>query len=177
MEKFPPIFQYQNTSAFRVHFPSSYVGGWQPVWLAGWRMTAPCVEVPTVARDIIYGWARGLVGGFFQDLFAPEEFTHKAQPERWGKIFRFLLRCLHCEQMFWDIAPKHVTRCGVGKISLRSNYLSFDLWCFMTCPIYWEMTSTASTISTISEYPHPCPGHGVWPDHLGLLQLVLPCLR
>jgi len=34
--------------------------------------------VPTVARDIIYGWARGLVGTFFQDLFAPEEFTHKA---------------------------------------------------------------------------------------------------
>ena len=34
-------------------------------------------EVPTVARDIIYGWARGLVGTFFQDLFAPEEFTHK----------------------------------------------------------------------------------------------------
>ena len=30
-----------------------------------------------MARDIIYGWARGLVGTFFQDLFAPEEFTHK----------------------------------------------------------------------------------------------------
>ena len=35
-------------------------------------------EVPTVARDIIYGWARGLVGTFFQELFAPEIFTHKA---------------------------------------------------------------------------------------------------
>ena len=54
--------------------------------------SADGVEVPTVARDIIYGWARGLVGGFFQDLFAPEEFTHKAQPERWGKIVSFLLR-------------------------------------------------------------------------------------
>ena len=36
------------------------------------------IKVPTVARDIIYGWARGLVGSFFQELFAPEIFTHKA---------------------------------------------------------------------------------------------------
>lgn len=47
----------------------------------GWEIKASLLYqayVPTVARDIIYGWARGLVGGFFQDLFAPEEFTHKA---------------------------------------------------------------------------------------------------
>ena len=42
------------------------------------------LEVPTVARDIIYGWARGLVGTFFQDLFAPELFSHKACPTESG---------------------------------------------------------------------------------------------
>lgn len=45
-----------------------------------------CCEVPTVARDIIYGWARGLVGTFFSDLFAPEEFTHKV-PEMVPSIY------------------------------------------------------------------------------------------
>ncbi|CAK9005769.1 unnamed protein product [Durusdinium trenchii] len=47
----------------------------------GWEIKASLLYqayVPTVARDIIYGWARGLVGTFFQDLFAPELFSHKA---------------------------------------------------------------------------------------------------
>ena len=44
------------------------------------------VEVPTVARDIIYGWARGLVGTSIQDFFAPEEFTHKAGPAGSGRV-------------------------------------------------------------------------------------------
>ena len=35
-------------------------------------------KVPTVTRDIIYGWARGLVGPLLLDCFAPSTFTHKA---------------------------------------------------------------------------------------------------
>ncbi|CAJ1398431.1 unnamed protein product [Effrenium voratum] len=34
--------------------------------------------VPTVCRDILYGWARGLSGPLLLDLFAPTTFTHKA---------------------------------------------------------------------------------------------------
>lgn len=34
-------------------------------------------KVPTVTRDIIYGWARGLVGPLLLDCFAPSTFTHK----------------------------------------------------------------------------------------------------
>ena len=34
--------------------------------------------IPTVARDIIYGWARGLAGPRIQDALAPTTFTHKA---------------------------------------------------------------------------------------------------
>jgi len=33
--------------------------------------------VPTVARDIVYGWARGTVGGVVTSTFAPESFTAK----------------------------------------------------------------------------------------------------
>merc|ERR1712187_579296 len=34
--------------------------------------------VPTVARDIIYGWARGVVGGMVTKSVAPEAFVLKA---------------------------------------------------------------------------------------------------
>jgi len=34
--------------------------------------------IPTVVRDILYGWARGLAGPFLLDLFAPTTFFHKA---------------------------------------------------------------------------------------------------
>jgi len=34
--------------------------------------------IPTVTRDIIYGCARAVLGAFFQDIFAPVDFTHKA---------------------------------------------------------------------------------------------------
>jgi hypothetical protein len=33
--------------------------------------------VPTVARDIVYGWARGVVGGLIMSSFAPETFFQK----------------------------------------------------------------------------------------------------
>lgn len=44
-----------------------------------------------MARDIIYGWARGLVGTSFQDLFAPEEFTHKV-PEMVPSEHRLIIQ-------------------------------------------------------------------------------------
>eukprot|EP00435_Cladocopium_sp_Y103_P000453 s4307_g1.t1 len=34
--------------------------------------------IPTVVRDILYGWARGLSQPFLLDLFAPTTFFHKA---------------------------------------------------------------------------------------------------
>jgi hypothetical protein len=33
--------------------------------------------IPTVSRDIIYGWARGLVGGMLMSSFSPETFFQK----------------------------------------------------------------------------------------------------
>merc|ERR1719284_761576 len=33
--------------------------------------------IPTVARDIVYGWARGVVGGLLMSSFAPETFFQK----------------------------------------------------------------------------------------------------
>jgi len=47
----------------------------------GWEIKASLLYqayVPTVTRDIIYGWARGLVGPLLLDCFAPSTFTHKA---------------------------------------------------------------------------------------------------
>ena len=35
-------------------------------------------EIPTVTRDIIYGWARGLVGPLLLECFSPTTFVHKA---------------------------------------------------------------------------------------------------
>ena len=43
------------------------------------RSQIPCAEIPTVVRDILYGWARGLAGPFLLDLFAPTTFFHKAR--------------------------------------------------------------------------------------------------
>ncbi|CAE6926975.1 unnamed protein product [Symbiodinium natans] len=50
----------------------------------GWEIKASLlyqayVQVPTVARDIIYGWARGLANTYLQDTIAPSTFTHKAR--------------------------------------------------------------------------------------------------
>eukprot|EP00437_Effrenium_voratum_P011134 CAMPEP_0181421480 /NCGR_PEP_ID=MMETSP1110-20121109/13119_1 /TAXON_ID=174948 /ORGANISM="Symbiodinium sp., Strain CCMP421" /LENGTH=306 /DNA_ID=CAMNT_0023544545 /DNA_START=74 /DNA_END=994 /DNA_ORIENTATION=+ len=47
----------------------------------GWEIKASLLYqayIPTVARDIIYGWARGLAGPRIQDALAPTTFTHKA---------------------------------------------------------------------------------------------------
>lgn len=47
----------------------------------GWEIKASLLYqayVPTVARDIIYGWARGLANTYLQDTIAPTTFTHKA---------------------------------------------------------------------------------------------------
>ena len=111
--KIPP-----HTSAFRVHFPTSYVKR-GPTVVGG--LADLCVEVPTVARDIIYGWARGLVGTFFQDLFAPEEFTHKAR------------RAMLTQAIF--TAPSIWQDLGFGKIPVWvRGYLSLALWFFMSCP-------------------------------------------
>merc|ERR1712014_262871 len=34
--------------------------------------------IPTVTRDIIYGWARGVVGAYLAEAMAPDTFTSKA---------------------------------------------------------------------------------------------------
>ncbi|CAE7198931.1 unnamed protein product [Symbiodinium sp. CCMP2592] len=47
----------------------------------GWEIKASLLYqayIPTVARDIIYGWARGLANTYLQDTIAPTTFTHKA---------------------------------------------------------------------------------------------------
>lgn len=44
-----------------------------------WPLSHWCAEIPTVVRDILYGWARGLAGPFLLDLFAPTTFFHKAR--------------------------------------------------------------------------------------------------
>lgn len=108
MENSPPFFNIK----IHLHSGSIFQAAMLEDQRCGWRVggSATCVEVPTVARDIIYGWARGLVGGFFQDLFAPEEFTHKAQPERWGDFF-FVFCCdgtalLRCFEAIFTHCPK-----------------------------------------------------------------------
>ncbi|CAJ1406667.1 unnamed protein product [Effrenium voratum] len=47
----------------------------------GWEIKVALLYqayIPTVARDIIYGWARGLVQPWLLDTIAPTTFTHKA---------------------------------------------------------------------------------------------------
>merc|ERR1719413_226443 len=47
----------------------------------GWEINPALLYqayVPTVARDIIYGWARGIVGGALNSAFAPETAFGKA---------------------------------------------------------------------------------------------------
>lgn len=171
--KFPPFFK------IKIHLHSGSIFQAAMLEVAN-RVVGGLADQRMVLRSLLWPVTSSTAGqevwwGASSKTFSPLRSLLIRRNRALGEIFvRFLLRCF---ETYLHTAPKHVTRCGVGKIPLGSNYLSFDLWFFMTCPIYWEMTSTASTISTISKYPHPCPGHGVWPDHLGLLQLVLPCLR
>ena len=76
-----PDWEIQPSLLYQAYAPASAAHNACAVADALRALRGPChlwsPEVPTVARDIIYGWARGLVGTFFQDLFAPEEFTHK----------------------------------------------------------------------------------------------------
>ena len=44
----------------------------------GLNPQAGVTQIPTVTRDIIYGWARGLVGPWLLEIFAPTTFFHKA---------------------------------------------------------------------------------------------------
>jgi len=47
----------------------------------GWEIKLPLLYqayVPTVARDIVYGWARGLVGAQFMAAFEPEDALSRA---------------------------------------------------------------------------------------------------
>ncbi|CAE7319846.1 POLD1 [Symbiodinium sp. CCMP2456] len=47
----------------------------------GWEIKTSLLYqayIPTVARDIMYGWARGMSGDWLQDTIAPVTFTHKA---------------------------------------------------------------------------------------------------
>mmetsp|Transcript_26373 Transcript_26373/g.73721 ORF Transcript_26373/g.73721 Transcript_26373/m.73721 type:complete len:300 (-) Transcript_26373:242-1141(-) len=47
----------------------------------GWEINPALLYqayVPTVARDIIYGWARGLVGGWLASAIQPETFSAKS---------------------------------------------------------------------------------------------------
>jgi hypothetical protein len=47
----------------------------------GWEIKASLLYqayIPTVSRDIIYGWARGLVGAYLANAMAPDTFTSKA---------------------------------------------------------------------------------------------------
>eukprot|EP00438_Fugacium_kawagutii_P033174 Skav231902 [mRNA] locus=scaffold960:216356:218469:- [translate_table: standard] len=39
---------------------------------------SPCAQVPTVVRDIIYGWARGFVNPLAVLVFKPQSFTQEA---------------------------------------------------------------------------------------------------
>ena len=71
-----PDWEIQPSLLYQAYAPASGTSIASPL-LAPLMVMASWPEVPTVARDIIYGWARGLVGTFFQDLFAPEEFTYK----------------------------------------------------------------------------------------------------
>ena len=38
----------------------------------------PCAEVPTVVRDILYGWARGFVAVALAGVWKPQTFTQEA---------------------------------------------------------------------------------------------------
>merc|ERR1712039_686753 len=47
----------------------------------GWEIKTSLLYqayIPTVTRDIVYGWARGYVGNVITSSFAPEEFASKA---------------------------------------------------------------------------------------------------
>merc|ERR1711933_631600 len=47
----------------------------------GWEINPALLYqayIPTVTRDIIYGWARGVVGGALNSALAPETFFNKA---------------------------------------------------------------------------------------------------
>merc|ERR1719454_1423516 len=47
----------------------------------GWEIKASLLYqayIPTVARDIVYGWARGVVGAVLAEQMAPDTFTAKA---------------------------------------------------------------------------------------------------
>merc|ERR1740129_1898223 len=47
----------------------------------GWEIKASLLYqayIPTVTRDIVYGWARGFVGGVITSSFAPDTFVAKA---------------------------------------------------------------------------------------------------
>lgn len=48
-------------------------------------------EIPTVVRDIIYGWARGFVGVAMASVFKPQTFTQEAAFEggRQGRLVDF----------------------------------------------------------------------------------------
>ncbi|CAJ1398432.1 unnamed protein product [Effrenium voratum] len=95
MLKFP-VFEVINRAMMYTNLPPS-VSGTISGWLfctvmlpvtnyrfrksMGWEIKASLLYqayIPTVARDIIYGWARGLVGNWLQDSIAPTEFNHKA---------------------------------------------------------------------------------------------------
>merc|ERR1719198_1320063 len=47
----------------------------------GWEIKLPMLYqayIPTVARDIVYGWARGVCGGLVSGVIAPETFFMRA---------------------------------------------------------------------------------------------------
>jgi len=47
----------------------------------GWEISAALLYqayIPTVARDIIYGWGRGIMSGVLNSAFAPETFVQKS---------------------------------------------------------------------------------------------------
>merc|ERR550525_1233838 len=47
----------------------------------GWEIKASLLYqayIPTVTRDIVYGWARGFVGGFISSSFAPQSYLAKS---------------------------------------------------------------------------------------------------
>jgi len=60
-----------------------------------------CLEIPTVARDIIYGWARGLANTYLQDTIAPTTFTHKAKGM--SRVWRCLERFSCSEAMVFGL--------------------------------------------------------------------------
>ena len=63
----------------------------QPAGSCNWlKLGISCAEVPTVVRDILYGWARGFVAVAMASVWKPQTFTQEAWqlPDGWVALCR-----------------------------------------------------------------------------------------